>query len=521
VASMKRSARRRCWPVGWALGVWLGGAPEASAQTLAGWALDRYEPSAPGDAFFLAELPWYRGARTVAVGLTLDYAANPLGLRIPRDGLPPVDQAVVSGMLTGHLGVAFAPLDRLGIHLSFPVALAQSGSAIPSGAGNLGPSMGVAPGDLRAGLRVRLVGDAERDPWSLHLGALLWIPTGSPADNTGDGSFRFEPRVVLAGRASRLRWSMGAGLHLRSAVSALNLAVGHELRVTAALGLALLRDRLHVGPEASLFSSVRDLPSGRGSAAFKPGQWGVEVMLGARWRVADAVQVGLAGGIGIGEGYGVPEGRALLSLVYAPVSRPSAARRERPLMDAPRLDPAPVPVVTVTQPTPTSAVPTSPVPTSPVPTDASALAALSGGFVRTLEPVDFRAHRARISGVHSFRVLDAVAALLRSRPDLEVDVQVHTGHRSNPAFYRELSEQRAMAVRAYLVERGVPPARLQSHGMGAACLDPARSRHSSGGDAPRLQLVILTPDLTGGRCVRQDASGSAPEERARGEYERE
>lgn len=298
-------------------------APSASAQSPAsGWALNRYEPSPVGDSFFLAEHPWYRGTRLVAAGITLDYAADPLSLTVTRPGQATEVRPVVSGMLTGHLGVAVAPLRWLGVHLSLPVALSSSGEASPVG---VGPASGVAVGDLRAGLRVRILGDADRDPFSLHLGAVVFIPTGSQESNTGDGSVRFEPRLVLAGRASVLRWSVGAAFQVRSDITALDLAVGSELRLSAGIGLALLDDRFHIGPEAYVFSSLRDLPNGTGSAAFADRQWGAEAMLGARYLIADAVQVGLAGGAGLQQGYGVPSARGIFSIAYAPVTRAPAA----------------------------------------------------------------------------------------------------------------------------------------------------------------------------------------------------
>lgn len=468
----------------------------ASAQTMArGWALNRHEPSVPGDALFLAEHPWYRDTRLVAAGFSLDYAANPLWLRIPRDGLPTLDQAVVSGMLTGHLGVSLSPLRWLGLHLSLPVALQQSGSPIPAGAGNLGPATSMAPGDLRAGLRVRLAGEAAKDPCSLHLGALLWLPTGSPSDNTGDGSARAEARVVVAGSASRLRWSVGAGLHLRSAVSALNLAVGHELRATAAVAMSLLGGRLDVGPEAQVFSALRERPDRRGSAAFTRAQWGAEVMLGARWRVADPVQVGLAGGIGLGDGYGVPEGRALLTIVYAPTGRAPAPRR----IEAPAATPREEPPAAVA---PAAVAPVAEAPVAVAPVESSPAVS-----VRELIPVDgeveFRAHREAIVGEESFRALDAVAAALRAAPSIEVDVQVHSGHRSNPEFYLELSSRRARAVREYLIARGVEAARLQSHGMGAACMG---RRRRDDDDVPRVQIVVVPTGTPGGLCLRRSPS---------------
>jgi hypothetical protein len=431
----------------------------------------------------------------VAAAFTLDYAANPLWLRIPRDGLETLDQAVVAGMLTGHLGVAVAPLRWLGVHLSLPVALSQSGAAIPSGAGNLGPSSGVAPGDLRLGLRLRLVGDAERDPVSLHLGALLWIPTGSPTDNTGDGSARAEARVVAAGRYARLRWSAALGFHARGAVEALDLAVGHELRATAALSISLLRGRIDIGPEASAFTALRDRPDRRGSAAFTRGHWGAEAMLSARWRVADPVQLGLAGGIGLGDGYGIPEARALLAIVYAPTERAPAPRSAAPPpVVVPPIEPAPV------EERPVEAAPVAVVPVEAAPVEA---APVEAAVIPGVAAVDFRVHRERIVGDRSFEALDAVAAALRATPGVVVDVQVHSGHRSNPEFYVELSSRRAEAVRQYLIGRGVDAGRLQSHGMGAACM----GRHRDHGDVPRVQLVLLPPGATGGRCVRAVGEG--------------
>jgi len=487
----------------WTLASVTAWAPSAPAQTTArGWALDRYEPPVAGDAFLLAEHPWYRGTRLVAAAFTLDYAANPLWLRIPRDGLPALDQAVVSAMLTAHLGVAVSPLPWLGAHLSLPVALQQSGVAIPAGAGNLGPSAGVAPGDLRAGLRLRLVGDAGRDPFSLHLGALLWLPTGSPADNTGDGAARAEARVVAAGTASRLRWSAGAGFHVRGAIDALNLAVGHELRATAALSISLLRGRFDVGVETAAFTALRDRPDRRGSAAFTRGQWGAEAMLSARWRVADPVQLGLAGGLGLGEGYGIPEARALLAVVYAPEEQ-APPTRPSPFEPVP-VEPSPV------EPSPVEPSPVEPAPVEPAPV-AVAPVSPAGGAIRWAAAVDFRTHRERIVGDESFEALNAVADALRAAPGVVVDVQVHSGHRSNPEFYLALSTRRAEAVRQYLVGRGVEAGRLLAHGMGAACM----GRHRDHGDVPRVRFVVVAPGTAGGQCVRVEAEEEPAPRRSR------
>ncbi len=50
----------------------------AEAQTAAGWALNRFDPTPSGDVFFLAEHPWTSSTRRFSAGLGLDFASNPL-----------------------------------------------------------------------------------------------------------------------------------------------------------------------------------------------------------------------------------------------------------------------------------------------------------------------------------------------------------------------------------------------------------------------------------------------------------
>ena len=299
----------------------------AQAQTVSGWALNRYEPTTVGDVFFMSEHPWYSSTRSFAVGFVADYAANPLVLRqefAAADGsTTSATTNIVSGQFVGHLGVAFSFLDRVGLGVSLPVSFVQSGTSSPAGTSSLGPAAAAGVGDLRLAARFRIVGHSDRDAISLHVGANLWAPVGSRSNNTGDESVRVEPRITVAGRASIVRWSAGAGFQVRSNIDAVNLAIGNEVRFNAALGFVALDDNLTIGPEAYVFSAVRDLPSGRGqgSAAFQTGQWGAEVMLGAHYLVSDTILVGLGGGVGLERGYGIPAGRGLLSVAYAPVTR--------------------------------------------------------------------------------------------------------------------------------------------------------------------------------------------------------
>ena len=301
----------------------LAASTRAAAQTAPGWALNRYEPTTTGDPFFFAEHPWYTSTRRFAVGLEADYAANPLVLRQEfADGTVRTSNAI-SGEFVGHLGAAYSFLDRVGLSLSLPVSLYQSGAGASTDPLPITPAGSLAAGDLRAGVRVRLIGHSDRDAISLHLGVNLWLPTGTRASNTGDESVRVEPRLILAGRASIVRWAFTGAFQVRGSIDAANLAIGNELRMSAAVGFVADHDRLTVGPEAYVATAIRDLPAaaGQGTSAFQPGQWGAELMLGAHYLIADKVLVGLGGGFGIERGYGVPAGRGLLSVAYAPVNR--------------------------------------------------------------------------------------------------------------------------------------------------------------------------------------------------------
>ena len=61
----------------------------------------------------------------------------------------------------------------------------------------------------------------------------------------------------------------------------------------------------------------------------------------------------------------------------------------------------------------------------------------------------------------SYPILDAVAATLTANPDIaQVEVAGHTDERGDDAVNLELSSQRAAAVTAYLVRKGVAATRL-------------------------------------------------------------
>jgi outer membrane protein OmpA-like peptidoglycan-associated protein len=86
--------------------------------------------------------------------------------------------------------------------------------------------------------------------------------------------------------------------------------------------------------------------------------------------------------------------------------------------------------------------------------------------VKIHEQVFFAYDRALIDQ-RSFAVLSEVAATLKLHPEiLQVEIQGHTDAKGTEAYNLQLSQQRADAVRDWLIREGIDPARLLAVGYG-------------------------------------------------------
>jgi outer membrane protein OmpA-like peptidoglycan-associated protein len=296
-------------------------APSVAGAQTAGWALDRFEPSPAGDNFFTAEHPWYGHGRPFAfrAGLVFDYAHTPLVLRETVGGQERVTP-IVSDMLVGSLQAGIGLSNRVNIHLSLPISFWQDGAAVA--VGGLGASSSAALGDPRIGVRVRVLGESDRDAFSLHVGAALYLNAGlfgvSPGSNVTDDGFRGRLNATLAGREGPIRWSFSLGAHLRqNTVTVMATTIGSDLFASAGVAYVALEDRLSIGPEIWA-STVLD-------NAFEGKHNNFEGLLGVNYLIADAIQVGAGVGPGFARGAGTPDWRAVARVQYAPSERDAAA----------------------------------------------------------------------------------------------------------------------------------------------------------------------------------------------------
>lgn len=81
------------------------------------------------------------------------------------------------------------------------------------------------------------------------------------------------------------------------------------------------------------------------------------------------------------------------------------------------------------------------------------------------EDIRFASGKAEITA-SSTPVLQEIAAALKASPQLNAEIQGHTDSKGSLALNERLSQQRADAVRNYLVDQGIVPERLSAKGYG-------------------------------------------------------
>jgi outer membrane protein OmpA-like peptidoglycan-associated protein/outer membrane protein W len=88
----------------------------------------------------------------------------------------------------------------------------------------------------------------------------------------------------------------------------------------------------------------------------------------------------------------------------------------------------------------------------------------------------------------SSEVLDKVAAVLRQRPQSTAEIHGYTDNRGSDAYNQKLSERRAAAVVAYLMEHGIPGAHLSSKGLGKS--NPVATNDTAEGRAQNRRVTV-------------------------------
>jgi OmpA-OmpF porin, OOP family len=486
-----------------------------------GFSLDRLEPTPPGDPFFAVASPGVDGARRLHAGLGTDFAHAPLVLRSAEDGRE-LGQ-IVSTRLNLRLQVALTLAELLLLDAEVPFALRNTGDSPSSPRGTFFASpSGVAAGDVRLGARVRLF-ESGGKRLQLALATAIWLPTGRRADYTGDGRLRAVGMAVAGGAlGQRGVWAGNLGFQARGETVLANNVVAKQLFIGAAAGWLVAGGRVLIGPElwgSGAITDRADFFAARSAAA--------EALLGLHYRT-HAVRFGVGAGSGLTVAMGTPDARLVARVSYTPPDQappsplPPPPPPERPPSDrdadgivdgedacplVPGVrdpdskkngcppdrdgdgivdgeDACPlVPGVRDLDPKRNGCPPDrdgdgivdgedacprerGPRDPDPAKNGCPTLVRVTDREIVILKKIHFEFNKARIMP-DSSELLAQVAQVLKEHPEIRrVAIEGHTDAKGSAAFNLRLSQQRAEAVKTWLVENGIEPSRLDALGLG-------------------------------------------------------
>ncbi len=114
------------------------------------------------------------------------------------------------------------------------------------------------------------------------------------------------------------------------------------------------------------------------------------------------------------------------------------------------------------------------------------------GLVLTLGDLLFGFDSAELKAGNTSN-LDRLVTFLKEYPERNAVIEGHTDNVGNETYNRELSQQRAEAVRSYLVQQGIGAERLTAVGLGQS--QPVASNDSEAGRQSnrRVEIIIDNP----------------------------
>jgi outer membrane protein OmpA-like peptidoglycan-associated protein len=429
------------------------GRPAAAQPVATGLALDRFDPAERGSEWFVLDTLDLRGRIRPAIGADLDWGHKPL---VFYDANGHEVAPVVGDQFFVHAGASLVLVDRIRLGFDLPIAVVQSGNAETLAGVTYPAPTSPALGDLRLGADVRLLGE-YRSPFTLALGASLYLPTGNQNDYTSDGVVRaVVPHANAAGEIGAFVWAARLGFELRRSETVGNVRLGDDFQFGAAFGARLASGKLVLGPE--IFGST--VVEG---GAFREGGTPLEALFGVHYQFLEDWRAGAGFGPGLLRGDGAPLFRAVASIEWAPAyhhhhdhdrgGRAGGREGDEDHDGVPDSEDA----------CPRAAGKWS---KDPQKNGCPARVRIEGRQIRIYEQIKFKTESAEILP-ESDGVLFEVRDTMNEHPEIRhVRVEGHTDSSGDPRYNKELSQRRAEAVSAWLVRHGVDGGRLSSVGMG-------------------------------------------------------
>lgn len=281
-----------------------------------GFALNRFDAADAGGRWLSSDSLHIEGHLRPSFGVVSDWANKPL---VVYSGNGDSEQvAVAQNQMHLHAQASLSLVDKVRIGVSVPFMTYHSGSAVVlPDQESFSTGEQTSFGDIRLSADVRLYGH-HNSPLTLAIGGALYLPTGSPAQLSGDGTVRMRPRLQIAGQKEILIYAARTGAHIRTADSDfLGEKIASEAFLGGSIGALLLDRKLLAGITVNAATEL-------GSDAFTSNGLPFEMQLTAQYQVTPQWHVGAGVGSGFGQGIGVPSSRFLLSAGWSPATTPAA-----------------------------------------------------------------------------------------------------------------------------------------------------------------------------------------------------
>lgn len=436
----------------------LGSASATRAQITAQFDLNQFRPTELATDGFAVSHADGQGHLRFGVQIYLDFARNPLELRVTGGPIPDQTFALVRSQLTGHLLWSLGLWDRLVIFMDLPYHFilrsdltdAQRGFLDSIGQGQLIPR-GRGLGDLYVGARGVLYGTREH-VFQLAAQATLTANTASAARS--DQNYLGEPDkspniggwFELLGTfngGNYVRIPLNLGYKTGFARDVPSLGIGGQLTFGAGVQVLLGQDRFMLTVES--FGRTTAQP---GTAFGGRQETPVELLGGFKYLHQKGFTVGVAGTGGVTSGYGNPDWRLIGMLAY------TMPEKEKPVVTDSIFD---IDDARPDEPEPIE---------SPRPPEKPVVI-IEEAELEILDKIYFDFDSAKLQK-RSYLVLDDVAGVLNAHPDIApVRVEGHTDSRGRADYNLKLSQRRAESVVRYLIDRGgVDGVRLIAKGFG-------------------------------------------------------
>ena len=110
--------------------------------------------------------------------------------------------------------------------------------------------------------------------------------------------------------------------------------------------------------------------------------------------------------------------------------------------------------------------------------------------VITLKNVFFSSNSAELKSISRIE-LNKLSDLLKTHPQLRIELRGHTDNRGELADNQELSERRALAVKSYLERQGIEGSRMETKGFGESQAIDTNETEEGRANNRRTEFVIL------------------------------